>query len=308
MSQKNYDLLIIGAGPAGYTASIYASRYRVSNAVIGDVFGGLATEAHKICNYPSEDKIAGFELMTKMQQNAQDLGGELIFGRVSKIKKENDNFRVFYNDTSTGSVSELIAKKIILATGSKRRRLNLENEQKFLGKGVSYCATCDGAFVKDKIAMVVGGANSAVTAALHVSEFAKKVYLVYRGEKLKATPMWLEELNNTENIEVIYQAEVKELLGENKLDGVILTNGDEVSVEHLFVEIGADPANELAKSLGVELTEKGYIKVDKAQKTNVDGIWAAGDITDGSNNFRQIVTACGEGAVAAQDAFVSAKG
>ncbi|MFA7662933.1 MAG: FAD-dependent oxidoreductase [Patescibacteria group bacterium] len=295
---KIHDLLIIGAGPAGLTASIYASRYKLSNAIVGDVLGGLAAEAHKVSNYPSEDEIRGFELMGKMRQKAIGLGAELVFGKVIKLEKDGEFFVANLEDGQ-----QVAGKKLLLATGSNRQRLEINNEKKFLGKGISYCSTCDGMFAKDKIAMVVGGGNSAVTAGIYLAEVAQKVFLVYRGQELKAEPMWIDEINKLEKVEIIYQASIKELIGEEKLEKVILDNDQEIEVNNLFVEIGSSPANELAQSLGVELDKKGYIKIDSAQATNIKNVWAAGDITTGSNGFKQIITACAEGAVAGESVF-----
>lgn len=298
--EKVYDLLIVGAGPAGYTASIYASRYKLSNAVVGDVFGGLTTTAHKICNYPSEESIQGFELTAKMQKNVQALGAELVFGKVVEVKKQDEIFCIKIENRE-----DLKSKRIILATGSSHRSLGLENEKKFLGKGLSYCATCDGMFAKDKVASVVGGGNSAVTAALYLTDVAEKVYLIYRGEKLKAEPMWIDEIKKKKNLEIIYQANVIGLSGEEKLENITLDNKQEIKSDFIFIEIGSNPSSDIARQLGVLLDEKSYIKINSDQSTNVKNIWAAGDITNGSNNFRQITTACAEGAIAGESVFRS---
>lgn len=296
-----YDLIIIGAGPAGITASIYASRYKLNHLVIGEIPGGLITEAHSICNFPTEMDINGFDLMQKMQNNAVHLGAEILsMERISKIEKEGEVFKL-----ETESKKIFQSKTILLATGTKHRSLNIENEHKYLGRGLAYCATCDAMFFKDKIVSVVGGGNSALTAALYLAEVAQKVFLLARGEEFNGEIAWVDLVNKNEKIEVLFKTQVKELRGETKLTEIVLDkNGEEkvMSLDGLFVEIGTDPDNFLSDQLGVE-TDKKFLKVNQAQKTNIDGVWAAGDLTTNSNFFRQVITACSEGAIAAYDIF-----
>lgn len=298
----DYDLIIIGAGPAGLTASIYASRYRVSNVVIGQNIGGMALEAHKICNYPSEKDISGFELISKIQDNVKHQGAEIKIENILKINKQGEQFELI-----TQSEKTLTARTLLVATGTIRRKLGLPDEEKFLGKGVHYCATCDGGFYRGKVVAIAGGSNSAMTAALYLAELAEKVYLIYRGQSLRGETAWVEELKNKPNIEIIYQSNVTALAGEGKLEKIILTNTEnserELMVDGLFIEIGSEPDLDFFNSLGLDVNDKGYIKVNLDQSTNVEGIWAAGDVTTGSNNFRQIITACAEGAVAAESIF-----
>ncbi len=297
-----YDLIIIGAGPAGITASIYASRFKIKHLVIGEVPGGLITEAHSVCNFPGENKINGFDLMQKMQGHAKELGMEIKeMEKIVEIKKEGEEFSL-----KTESGQNFLAKNILLATGTKRRKLGLVEEDKYLGKGLAYCATCDAMFFKDKIVGVVGGGNSAMTAALYLAEVAQKVYLLVKGGEVNGEMVWAEQIEKNPKIEVKYQTEVIKLKGDNKLEGIDLKNSnaeiEELTLDGLFVEIGTQPELSLSAQLGLE-TERGYIKVDIAQKTNVLGVWAAGDITTNSNSVRQVITACSEGAVAAQDIF-----
>lgn len=297
-----YDLIIIGAGPAGITASIYASRFKINHLVIGEIPGGLITEAHSVCNFPGDNKINGFDLMQKMQGHAKELGAEIKeMERVVEIKKEGDEFSL-----KTESGQNFLAKNILLATGTKHRKLGLVEEDKYLGKGLAYCATCDAMFFRDKIVAVVGGGNSAMTAALYLAEVAQKVYLLVKGDELNGEMVWAEQIEKNPKIEVKYQTEVIKLKGDNKLEGIDLKNSnaeiEELILDGLFVEIGTQPELLLSAQLGLE-TERGYIKVDIAQKTNVLGVWAAGDITTNSNSVRQVITACSEGAVATQDIF-----
>jgi len=181
--------------------------------------------------------------------------------------------------------------------------LGAVGEKEFLGKGVSYCATCDGFFYRDKTVGIIGGSDSAVSAAVFMADIAKKVYLIYRGEKLKAENFWVVAAEKNKKIEIIYNTNVKEIKGEDKVAAVILDNiyqgSDELKLDGIFVEIGFIPSSEIVKDLGVELDEDGYIKIEKDGKTSANGIWAAGDITTGSNKFKQIITAASEGAIAA---------
>jgi len=297
----NYDLLIIGAGPAGFSASIYASRYRVKNAIISENIGGLLSTAHKVCNYPSETEILGSDLAEKMRVHAVELGAEIIMGKVSEINKTVDGFIIKAGD------KELSAKSILLATGTLPRRLNLDGESRLLGKGISYCATCDGAFFRNKTVAVIGSGSSALTAALHLAEIANKVYQIVRGGELKGETTWIEQVKNNSKIEVIFNTNIVGLVGENKLAKIILEpefNGQkELAVDGLFVEIGSTPESEIFSNLGIEIDEGGYIKVAKDQATKALGVYAAGDITDGSNKLHQIITACAEGAIAAGSIF-----
>jgi len=297
-----YDLIIIGAGPAGITASIYASRFKINHLVIGEIPGGLITEAHSVCNFPGDNKITGFDLMQKMQGHARELGAEIKeMEKIVEIKKEGEIFSL-----KSESGQNFSTKNILLATGTKHRKLNIADEEKYLGKGIAYCATCDAMFFKDKIVGVVGGGNSAMTASLYLAEVAQKVYLLVKGTELNGEMVWVEQIEKNSKIEIKYQSEVLKVKGENKLEAVDLKLNDEIieelNLDGLFIEIGTQPDPLLIEQLNLE-TDRGYIKVGSSQKTNVVGVWAAGDITTNSNSVRQVITACSEGAVAAQDIF-----
>jgi len=295
-----YDLVIIGAGPSGLTAAIYAARYKLNTIVIGEQIGGMAAEAEEIHNFPSHKKITGIELIKKMREQVENLGVEIKNSYVNSIKKIDSQFLVKTSST------EYKAKKIILATGTKKRKLGLELEDKFLGKGISYCATCDAAFFKNKVVGVVGGSNSALTAALLLSKFANKVYIIYRKNKFfRAEPKLVEEVEKNEKIKSIFNSNVTELIGENKLEGVKLDNGDKLNLDGLFIEIGSVPNLKLAEELGIEL-EENYIKVDKKQRTNIRGVFACGDVTN--SPLKQIIVACAQGAIAANSAYEELKG
>jgi thioredoxin reductase (NADPH) len=304
MENKFYDLIIIGSGPAGLTASIYASRYKMSNMVIGSLPGGTITEAWVVENFPAFNKIPGMELGQKMYEHAKELGAEMILDDAKDISSENGIFKI-----KVSQDKEYLAKNILIATGSQARRLNLPNEDKYIGKGVVYCATCDAYFFKGKTVAVIGAANSAITAALLLSTLADKVYMIYRSENLKGDPVWIDKVKENPKITLIPNTNIIGLSGENNLEKVTLdnsyNNSTELAVDGLFIEIGVVPNTVLTSKIGVLTDEKGYIVVDNAQATNISGIWAAGDITNNSNNLHQVITACAEGAVAANAIFMS---
>lgn len=297
----SYDLAIIGTGPAGYTASIYASRYKISHVLIGETPGGLAAEAHQVCNYPSEMNITGAALMERFRAQVEALGAPIIMARALSVIPEDAGFLV------TTIEGQFRSRAVLLATGTRHRRLKLDEEKRLLGKGVSYCATCDAAFYRDRVAAVLGSGNSALTAALHLAGTAAKVYLINRKAEFKGEPAWKEQVSNNPKIEIIYGNTVKALKGEDKLKSVILENPyqgqEELLTDGLFLEIGTDPDDTFSAGLKLNTDSKGYIIVDAGQATSLPGVFAAGDITTASNGFRQIITACAEGAVAAESIF-----
>ncbi len=296
---KKYDLIIIGAGPAGLTAAVYAARYKLETLVVGKLLGGLAGEAYEICNFPSYGKILGFQLMKKMIEQVKELGVEIKFEEVLDINNKN-GFEIITNK------EKYSAKKVILALGSERRRLQLENEKKFMGKGISYCATCDSGFYKDKIVGIVGGSDSAITAALLLAKYAKQVYVIYRKSCFtKAEPILVEQVKKENKIKPLFNSIITKLIGKEKLGEIEINNEKKLKIDGLFVEIGSVPNVELAKNLKLKIKED-YIVVDKEQRTNVSGILAAGDVTN--NSFKQIITACAEGAIAAKTIYEDLEG
>lgn len=302
--QMTYDVLIIGAGPAGLTASIFVSRYKLSSLVIGKMAGGTITWAGKVDNFPSQPGIAGLELGQKMVAQVKSLGVEILAENVSGIKKETEKEFV----VTTDSGNEFQAKLIIVTTGTERRRLNIPGEKEYLGKGVSYCTTCDAPFFKDKLVVLVGGSNAACSGAVHLSSFAKKVYLVYRKSELRAEPVWVEEIKENPKIEVIYDTNLVKIAGENgrvkEVEFDKPYNGQTLlATDGVFVEIGGVPLAEFLKPLGVEFDENGYIKVSEKMETNIKGVFAAGDVTTKSLILSQTITACADGAIAANSAF-----
>ena len=294
-----YDLIIIGAGPAGLSAAIYASRYNLNTFIISEEIGGMAAEAYKIENYPGFKSIPGMELMNKFKEQVKGLV-DIKQERVIEFKKEN-NFVI----TTKKSIYK--SKTVIVAAGTKRRKLNIKGEKEFLGRGVSYCATCDAAFFKDRIVGVVGGNDAAAMSALLLAEYAKKVFIIYRKEKIRAEPLRVSQLEKNKKITIINSTNVVAVNGDKMMSSVTLdrefNNSKELNLNGLFIEIGSIPSTVLTKKLGIKLDEEGYIIVDSSQKTNVNGFYAAGDITSGSNKFRQIITAASEGAIAAHSVY-----
>lgn len=295
----DFDLVIIGAGPAGLSASIYASRYRVKHVIVGGMIGGAMSTAAWVENYPGFERIRGIELSQKMADQAKNLGAEIVVSEVGKIEKTSEGFLV-----KTSGKGNFATRTLLLATGTQRRKLGISGEDEYVGKGVSYCTTCDGAFFKNKTVVVIGGANAAVMGAIHLSEFASKVYLVYRKKPLRAEPIWVERAVRNPKIEIIYEKNVTEIVGDgSRVSGIKLDaphdGKNEISLDGVFVEIGGVPGVDLIKPLGVNLDEKGYVKTSPDMSSNVEGLWAAGDIADVSGEFQQIVMAVAEGARAA---------
>jgi thioredoxin reductase (NADPH) len=278
------------------TAAIYAARYMLNTVVIGQEVGGTATMPHDVENWPGF-KGAGLELMERFRKHVESFKVPIITENVKKIEKKGNNFVVSTEKKSYAG------RTIILAMGTKHRKLEVPGEEEFFGKGVSYCATCDCVFFKDKVVGVVGGSDAAAMAAQILSQHAKKVYIIYRKERMRAEPARVTELEHDPKVEFIYKANVTEIIGDSFVRKVKLDTGKTIELDGLFIEVGGVPVTAVAKELGVELSQSERIKVSAAMETNVPGVFAAGDITTGSNEFNQIVTAAAEGAIAALSAF-----
>jgi thioredoxin reductase (NADPH) len=292
---KIYDTIIIGAGPAGLTAALYSGRYKMKTLLLCSLMGGTMTEAHKIWNFPSYEEISGINLTKKMYEQIRLLDIEINNEFTNNVEKKKDGFII-----TTGKNS-YCTKTVIIATGREKAKLNLENEKRFLGKGVHYCAVCDSSFYKDKITAVVGGGNSAINAALLLSEYSKKVYIIYRkSEFIKAEKILIDKVKENKKIEVLFNSNVSELIGKDNLEEIRTDKDKKIKVDGLFIEIGSQPNKDIFQNLDLEY-EKDFIKVNNKQETNIPGIYAAGDIT--SNILKQIITACGEGAVSAYSAY-----
>lgn len=296
-----YDLIIIGGGPAGLAAAIYAGRSRLKTLIIEKmVLGGQASNAYFIENYPGfPDGISGAELGRKMTEQANKLGLQVIWGNAVKLKTADRKQLEVQVDGQT-----LKGKAVILATGSENQKLAVPGEEEFRGRGVSYCATCDGAFYKNKNIMVAGGGNSAIEEALFLTRFAAKVSVVHRRDELRADKILAERAKGHPKIYFFWHSAIEEIKGEKFVKEAILkdlTTGKKliVPVDGIFIYIGSKPGSDLVKDL-VKLDEQGYIITDDKMKTSLEGIFAAGDVR--RKNLRQIVTAAADGASAAEAA------
>ena len=300
MEQRIYDTIVIGGGPAGYTAALYAARAGLSTLVLEKFSaGGQMTETSVIDNYPGFDEgIDGFSLGDKMKRGAEKYGAVTMQTEVISVALK-DKIKSITTD-----LGEFLGRTVIIATGASHRHLGIENETALVGRGVGYCAVCDGMLYRKKTVAVVGGGNSAAADAAYLSRICEKVYLIHRRDSLRATKIYHEPLMKTENVEFLWDSTVDELLFEKKLTGVRIKNvktGDlsEIALDGLFVSIGRDPVTSLFDGQ-LELDAYGYIVAGEDTKTSVEGVFAAGDVR--TKELRQVVTAASDGAVAAHHA------
>ena len=291
-----YDTVIIGAGPAGCSAALYASRAGLDTALIEKYSpGGQMALTGDIDNYPGfEEGVDGFTLGMKMHKGAERFGITTIYGEIADVDFSD---KIKKLTTSSG---EILAKTVIVASGAKSRELGVPDENKLIGRGVHYCAHCDGNFYRNKTVVVVGGGNSAAADALYLSRLAEKVYLVHRRDTLRATKIYHEPLMKAENVEFFWNSTVEEFITELRVKGVKIKDtvtGEmkDVMCDGVFVSIGRDPITEFLKGK-VELDQNGYVIADETTKTNIDGVFAAGDVR--TKALRQVVTAVADGAVA----------
>ena len=298
---NKYDIIIIGAGPGGLTAGIYAGRQGTKNLIIDrDLAGGLGREVPEMENYPGFDNISGLELIEKMKAQATKNTELHEMEDVLEITQSDDEYR-FTVKTNKG---EYLSKTVILATGSSHRHLEAKGEEEYKGKGVSYCATCDGFFFAGRDIIMVGGGNSALQEALYLKNLGANVTLVHRRDEFRAQKH-LQNMIREKEIPTIMNATVEEIKGDMLVESVTLKDTQtgelkDIETNGVFISVGYLPHTELAKQLGVELDESGHIIIDKDQKTNVDYVYAIGDVCVG---LKQWVVACGEGAVAATSAY-----
>ena len=298
-----YDVIIIGAGAAGCSSAIYATRYALKTLLVGGSLpGGLITEALEVENYPGFLKIGGRELAHNFLEQAKSLGAEFVSDVVTKVC----NVESFRFSVGTAGVKTYFSKSVILAMGTTHKRLGVMGEKEFEGRGVSYCATCDGPFFRGRTVAVVGGGNSAVEGAQDLAVNAERVYIIYRSG-LKAAPLYIENLKKDKKIVEVPNTNIIEIGGEKFVQYVLLDkpfNGEKkLMVDGVFVQAGYAPNNELAKELNCELTDYGYVKVNEAMAASVGGVFCAGDLNNGSNQLHQQVTSAAEGAIAAQSVF-----
>lgn len=293
-----YDIIIVGAGPAGLTAAIYGRRALKSVLVLEALsYGGQIINTLDIENYPAAAHISGFDFATNLYNQVKELGAEVKFEKVTNITDMGDIKKV------ATAKNEYETKTIILATGADNRKLGLENEDSLIGKGISYCATCDGNFFKGKDVAVVGGGNTALEDTLYLTDLVNKVYLIHRRDEFRGDPTIVEKLKEKNNVEFVYNSNVTKLISNDKLEAIEVTNKDgskkEISVSGLFVAIGKVPENENFKNL-INLDDSGYIIASEDCHTNIEGIFVAGD--NRVKELRQLVTATSDGAIAATEA------
>ncbi|MBQ7956447.1 MAG: thioredoxin-disulfide reductase [Clostridia bacterium] len=294
--QHIFDMIVIGGGPAGYTSALYASRAGFDTLVLERMApGGQMALTDTIDNYPGfENGVDGFDLGVKMQSQAERFGAKTEFADVTDV-----DFTEKIKKIST-TAGEFFAKTIVVATGANPRELGIENEKEYAGKGVHYCAHCDGRFYKDKTVAVVGGGNTAIQDVLYLSRIAKKVYVIHRRDSFRATKIYVEQLKKAENIEILYNSTVESIIAEERVSGITVKNSDagekkKLECDALFVSIGRIPATEFLKGK-INLDESGYIIADETTKTSENGVFAVGDVR--TKELRQVVTAVADGAVA----------
>lgn len=310
-----HDLIIVGFGPAGVAASIYASRYKLSHLVFGKLPGGLISTSHLVDNYPGLEEVSGFDLGDKFLHHVQKFNPDGVkMSIIRTIEKGEDG--IFTLQDSNGDTFQ--ARSVLLALGTKYRRLGIPGENEFEGKGVTWCATCDAFFYKKKDVAVIGGGDSALESAYLLAGIAQNVYVIHRGSCFRAEPTWVDMTKAFPNVHFVMENEVASINGEagkvvsislkkpwnghdgvhNKDSGVDRTDESKIDLNGVFIEIGSDPIVDLPNQLGVELDEYNYVKVNADQSTNIPGIFAAGDFTTGSNKFRQVLPAMSEGVIA----------
>ena len=294
--QRIYDMIIIGGGPAGYTAALYAARAGLDTLVVEKMsVGGQMTLTDVIDNYPGfEDGVDGFTLGMKMQAGAERFGAKTEYAEVTDVDLTDKIKKVI---TTSG---DFLARTVVIATGADPRELGVDGEEALIGRGIHYCAHCDGRFYKDKTVAVVGGGNTAAADALYLSRLVKKLYLVHRRDSLRATKIYHEPLMKTENVEFLWDSVVTECEADGRVSGIKLKNvksGDlsRLDLDAVFVSIGRKPATNIFNGK-IELDEGGYIVADETTRTNVPGVYAVGDVR--TKDLRQVVTAVADGAVA----------
>ena len=295
MTNLDYDLIIVGAGSAGYPAGMYASRYKLKNLIIGAQPGWALATSHKVENYPGTISASGKEIMDTFKEHAETSGSEILNELVDEVTKHEDHFHV-----KTATWKELKSKYVIIATGNNHRRLWAKWEKEFMGKWVSYCATCDWMFFKWRDIVLAGGWNTALTEALYLADICNKVYLVHRRDTFRAEDSWVEQAKKRDNIEFVLNEEVEEITGDVMgMTGVTLKSGKELKADWIFVAVGTLPNVWIVDSLNLEKDEEGCLVVDVRQETSLKGLYAAWDVTTNSNKFKQTIMSAAEWCLAA---------
>lgn len=295
MTNLDYDLIIVWAGSAWYPAWMYASRYKLKNLIIGAQAGWALATSHKVENYPGTISAPGKEIMDNFKEHAEVSGSEILSEYVSEVTKQEDHFHI-----KTSSWKELKSKYVIVATGNNHRHLWAKWEAEFMGKWVSYCATCDWMFFRWRDIIMVGGWNTAITEALYLADICNKVYLVHRKETFRAEDSWVEQAKKRENIEFVLNEEVEEITWDALwMTWATLKSGKQLKADWIFVAVGTIPNVWVVDSLNVEKDSEGCLVVDARQETSVKGLYAAGDVTTNSNKFKQTIMSAAEWCLAA---------
>ena len=289
-----YDVIIIGSGPAGLSAANYGQRARLNTLVLEKqpLSGGQILDTYEVDNYPGLPGMNGFDLGMKLREHADTMGASFVQNGVTKVEKAEEGFRVYTNKDTYDT------RTVVFATGASHRKLMAPGEERLAGRGVSYCATCDGAFFRDKVTAVVGGGDVALGDALFLARACKKVYLIHRRDQLRGAGILQEQVKKAENIEIIWDTQVEEILGEEQVEKIRLYNKkedsrSELDVDGVFVAVGIIPNSQLAEGL-VSLDEGGYIVAGEDGRTSLDGVFAAGDVR--TKQLRQVITAAADGA------------
>ncbi|MFA6992171.1 MAG: FAD-dependent oxidoreductase [Candidatus Gracilibacteria bacterium] len=301
-----YDFIIIGGGTSGLSAGMYAARLGLKTLALAEMPGGLITTTHLVENWPGTKSISGPDLGMNFYEHAMQSGAEIKNEVAVKVEKSaGENGSEIFKVHTAKNVYE--GKSILIATGTKHKHLGAPGEKEFENKGVSYCALCDGAFYKNKVVCIVGGGDSAAKEALFLSEHASKVYIIVRRDILRAEPINADRVKNNKKIEVLFKTEIEEILGKDKVEKIRFKktegkfSGQEIPMDGVFLAIGHTAQTELAKQLGVELNEKGEIKINRKSETSVPGVFAAGDCTD--TEFKQAITGSAEAVTASYYAY-----
>jgi thioredoxin reductase (NADPH) len=294
-----YDLVIIGGGVAAFSAAIYAGRFQLKTLIIGEKLGGTVLLTDDIGNYPGFKKITGLDLFRKIKEHAQDYNIEILEKRAESIEKQAGSFEVSTKD------EKIKTKTVIIATGTHLRKLGVPGEKEFANRGVHYCALCDGALYKNKVIAVVGGSDSAATEALLLAEYARKVYIIYRKEKIRAEPVTAKRVDRNEKIEIINNTNITEIKGDKFLKSVTLDKphegSNELKLDALFIQIGQIPLSDLAADAGAAVNEKKEIIINRDSETSIPGLFACGDVVDGK--FKQAITGVAQAVIAAHSAY-----
>jgi NADH-dependent peroxiredoxin subunit F len=293
MTNKMYDLLIVGGGIAGITAAIYAVRKEMNFAIISPELGGEIMNTSFVENWPGIKSIAGRDLADSYVEHMKSFGVEIIEDAVTKVEF-NEHFWV----TTYGGVYE--SKTLIWATGSRYKELGIQGEGEFRGRGVTYCSICDGPLYKNKVVAVVGAGNNALTSAIYMANIAKKVYVLARSERIRGDPVLLDALKSHLNVEIVVNARIKSINGDKKVKSIMLENGQHVELDGIIINIGYIPITDPVKDI-VEVNELGYLEVDGKNMTRLPGLFAAGDVV--FNAYKQLVISASDGAKAALGAY-----